>query len=119
MATICTFVNNCKKVAVFAALLALIAAAPAWAVVNITAAQVGDTNEAIISWETISEPNLVRAFAFDIQLDNDANILEVTGISPDYYIYPGTIQIDAFGNVIDYGTALAEYGDLASDTLPG
>ncbi|MHC4110686.1 MAG: hypothetical protein ACYSUY_06410, partial [Planctomycetota bacterium] len=24
-----------------------------------------------------------------------------------------------FGNVIDYGTALAEYGDLASDTLPG
>ncbi|MHC4676820.1 MAG: hypothetical protein ACYTBZ_30415, partial [Planctomycetota bacterium] len=41
------------------------------------------------------------------------------GLSADYYFYPGTIQIDAFGNVIDYGTALAEYSDLPSDTLPG
>jgi hypothetical protein len=87
--------------------------------VNITAAQVGDTNEFIISFDASTEINLVRAFALDIQLDNDANIVEVTGISADYFIYPGTIWIDAFGNVIDYGTALAEYGDLPSGTLSG
>ncbi len=92
---------------------------PVWADVIITAAQVGDTNEVIISFDATSETNLVRAFALDIRLDNDANIVSVTGISPDYYIYPGTIQIDSFGNVIDYGTALAEYGDLPGGTLPG
>jgi hypothetical protein len=92
---------------------------PAWADVIITAAQVGDTNEVIISFDATTETNLVRAFAFDIRLDDDANIIEVTGINPDYYIYPGTIQIDASGNVVDYGTALAEYGDLPSGTQPG
>ncbi len=92
---------------------------PARAVVNITAAQVGDTNEFIVSFDATSETNLIRAFALDIRLDKDANIVSVTGISSDYYIYPGTIQIDAQGNVIDFGTALAEYSDLPSDTLLG
>ncbi|MHC4098963.1 MAG: hypothetical protein ACYSWZ_18105 [Planctomycetota bacterium] len=119
MATICTFINSCKKRAGFAALVALIAAVPAWARVDISCAQVGETYEVIISFDASSETNLIRAFSFDIQLDNDANITEVIGLSADYYIYPGTIQIDAFGNVIDYGTALAEYGDLPSDTLLG
>lgn len=92
---------------------------PARADVNITATQVGETNEVIISYDATSETNLVRAFSFDIQLDNDCNIVVVTGINADYYIYPGTIQIDALGNVIDYGTALAEYSDLPSGTLSG
>jgi len=103
----------------FAALITLIAAVPAWGRVDITAAQVGDTDEVIISFDATSETNLVRAFSFDIRLSNDANIVEVTGISPDYYIYPGSIQIDSQGNVIDYGTALAEYNDLPSGTLLG
>jgi hypothetical protein len=119
MAIICTFINICKKRAVFAVLAVLIAAAPVWAQVNITVAQGGDINEVIISYDATGEVNLVRAFALDIRLDNDANIVEVIGLSADYYIYPGTIQIDAFGNVIDYGTALAEYSDLPSGTLPG
>jgi hypothetical protein len=118
MATICPFKNSCKKRAGFAALVAFIAAAPAWADVNITLSHVQDTNVVTIGF-TSDEINLVRAFAFDIQLDNDANIVEVIGLSADYFIYPGTIQIDAFGNVIDYGTALAEYSDLPSGTLPG
>lgn len=92
---------------------------PVWASVNISCAQVGDTNEVIISFDATSETNLIRAFALDIRLDNDANIMEVIGINPDYYIYPGTILIDASGNVIDYGTALAEYSDLPSGTLSG
>jgi len=119
MTTICPFINSYQKRVVFTALVALIAAAPAWARVDISVAQVADTNEIIISFDAGTEINLVRAFAFDIQLNNDANILEVTGLSADYYIYPGTIQIDAFGNVIDYGTVLAEYSDLPSGTLSG
>jgi hypothetical protein len=119
MATICPFINSYQKRTVFTALVALIAATPARARVDISAAQVADTNEIIISFDASTEVNLVRAFALDIQLNNDANILEVTGLSADYYIYPGTIQIDDFGNVIDYGTALAEYSDLPSGTLHG
>jgi len=111
------------------ALVVLLFASPAWADVNITAAQVGETNEVIISFDASEEdPDLPRAFAINIQLDNDANILEVTptivgeSIEPDnlgYGIFPGTIIIDALGNVTDAGTPVAEYGDLESDTLPG
>ena len=103
-------------------LVVLLFAAPTWAtvVVDITVAQVGDTNEVIISWATSGlDPNLVRAFGLNIQLNNDANILEVTGLSADYSIYPGTIQIDAFGEVTNEGTIAAEYADLPSDTLAG
>jgi len=104
------------------ALVVLLFAAPTWAVVDITAV-VGEceANTVVtISFDASSEdPDLVRAFGLNIQCDNDANILEVTGINPDYYIYPGTIQINAAGEVTYQGTIAAEYGDLPSDTLPG
>ncbi|MHC4546168.1 MAG: hypothetical protein ACYSYL_16895 [Planctomycetota bacterium] len=92
---------------------------PAWARVDIMAKGTEEENEVIISFETTSEPNLIRAFALDIRFGNDVNIIDVTGINPDYYIFPGTIQIDAQGNVMDFGTPAAEYSDLPSDTLPG
>lgn len=64
---------------------------PAWADVNITAAQVGDTNEVIISFDSRSEANLVRTYALDARPDNKANISEVTDTNecmmdthPDY-----------------------------------
>jgi len=102
-------------------LVVLVFAAPAWADVVITAAQVGDTNEVVISFDAETETNLVRAFSLDIQLDDDANVLSVGNINPDYYIFPGTIQIDTSTTppTINYGTPVAEYGDLPSDTLPG
>jgi hypothetical protein len=92
---------------------------PARADVNITAAQVGETNEVIISFDATGETNLVRAFALDIRLDNDANIVSATGLSADYWVYPGTIQIAADGTVSSYGSIAAEYGDLPGDTLVG
>ncbi len=93
-------------------------AIPARAVVNITATRVGDT-EFIISYANDDMVNIIRAFAFDIWLCSDVNIISVTALSADYCIYPGTIQIDASGNVTDYGTAVAEYDDLPSGTLYG
>ena len=100
------------------ALVALMfAAAPAWAAVTITAE--ADGCVVTVGFDALTEANLVRAFSLDIQLDNDANILEVDDtINADYYIFPGTIQIDASGNVTSYGTAVGEVSD-SPDTLPG
>lgn len=104
-------------------LVALLFAAPAWASVDITIAQVGDTNEVIISI-TSTETNLIRAYSLDIKLtenggDPDPKVLEVTALNPGYWVFPGTIQIDASGNVTNLGSPVAEYGDLPSDTLAG
>ena len=101
-------------------LVVLVFAAPALADVNITVAQVGESNEVIISFDASSETNRVRAFGLDIQLDSDANVLSVTGLSlTDYWVNPGTIQIAADGTITYLGTIAAEYSDLPGDTLPG
>ncbi|NIT57588.1 MAG: hypothetical protein GWN67_16040 [Phycisphaerae bacterium] len=92
---------------------------PALARVDIWIHQGGEPNEFIIYFDAMSEVNPIRAFALDIRLSNDANITEVTGISDDYYIYPGTILIDAQGNVTDFGSPVAENSDLPSGTLTG
>jgi hypothetical protein len=100
-------------------LVALLLTAPAWAAVDITTA-VDGTNpcKVIISFDASSEPNLVRAFALDIQT-NDVNIIAVELLSTDYVIHPGTIVIDTSGNVTDYGSPVAPESDLPSDTLAG
>lgn len=98
-------------------LVVLLLATPAWADVIISAE--ADGCVVTVSFDASSEANLVRAFSLDIKLDNDANIISAAGVNTDYYVFPGTIQIDAAGNVTNPGTAVAEYGDLPSDTLPG
>lgn len=101
-------------------LVALLFAAPVFADVDITVVQDGDNDcVAIISFDATSEPNLVRAFSLDIQADNDANIVDVTLLSDDYIIHPGTIVIDTEGTVQDYGSPVAPQSDLPSDTKPG
>ena len=102
-------------------LLVLVFASPALATVNITAVQVGDPcdGRVRIGWEANTETNLVRAFGLDVTLDNDANIVSVTGLSADYWVYPGTIQIAADGTISFIGSIGAEYGDLPGDTLEG
>jgi len=106
------------------ALVALMFAVPAMADVDISIAQVDDTNEVIISI-TSTETNLVRAYALDIQLgpnggdSNDPHILEVTALNPGYWVFPGTIQINVDGQVTNPGSPVGEYGDLPSDTLGG
>jgi len=108
------------------ALVVLLSTSPAWAL-TITAAQVGDTNEVIISYDaSVEAPDMPRAFGLDIQLDNDATILEVTpmivgeSVEPDnlgFGIFPGTIVIDAEGSVTDDGTPVAPSDDPGA--LPG
>jgi hypothetical protein len=102
-------------------LAALVFASPALAAVNITAVQVGAPAEGRvqISWDASTETNLVRAFGLNVTLDNDANVVSATGMSTDYWVYPGTIVIAADGTITDAGSIAAEYDDLPSDTLPG
>lgn len=100
-------------------LVVLLFAAPVLAEVVITAAQVGDTNQVTISYEvTAPDVNLPRAFGLDITV-SDGNIIacvpamvgECNDFLQGYGIFPGTIQIDAGGNVTDYGNPV-------SDVLP-
>ena len=105
-------------------LVALVFAAPAWAQVDITATDLGG-GDVLISFDATSEPNLPRAFSLDIRCNNDANIVAVvphmvgvcTDVQQGYGIFPGTIQIDAEGQVTDDGTPVAPSGD--PDALPG
>ena len=98
-------------------LVALLLAAPAWADVDISAT--ADDCGIVISFDARSEPNLPRAFSLNIQADNDVNIVDVTLLSADYVIHPGTIAINTSGQVTDYGSPVAPQSDLPSDTLAG
>jgi len=92
------------------ALVALLIAAPAWADVLITCEDQGGGVVQISYDATGEDPNLVRAFALDITV-NDGNIIDVNcADNPDYYIYPGSIVI-VDGEVTDYGSAVAPSDD--------
>jgi len=78
----------------------------------------GDPNVTIGYVNTTGQP--VRAFALNIKLDNDEKITDVNcNVNSDYYVYPGSIQIDGQGNVTDWGSCVADAGQYPVDTLPG
>jgi hypothetical protein len=58
------------------------------------------------------EPNKVRAFALDITVDNPAKINTIDYNDPNYWVYPGSIEI-VNGEVNDVGSP------VASPTFPG
>ena len=94
---------------IFVLLVAMLAA-PAFATVDVNCTC--DGNEVTVRYVNTDACN-VRAFALDIFLDNsDANIVSVHGYDPevdDYYIYPGSIDVNTDTNNID------DYGDLVAD----
>jgi hypothetical protein len=100
-------------------LVVLLLASPAWAVDTVDITAVADGNKVTISYASTGV--LPRAFSLNIQLDDDATIVAVGDVNPDFPIHPGTISIDLSGPepVIDYGTPVAPQSDLPSDTLPG
>lgn len=82
-----------KKIILIMAVFML--AAPALARVDITCEQIDDTNEVVVYYdaepEGAVEPNLIRAFALDITLDTDANIVDVDDeVNPYYWVFPGS-----------------------------
>ena len=87
------------------ALVVFALALPASAAVLITCEQqVEDEPNIVISYYN-GEAEPVRAFALEITVDR-GTIEAVSCLSDDYYLYPGSIQIDN-GEVIDFGDCVA------------
>lgn len=100
-------------------LVALLLAAPAMAVDLSCAIEGSGSGTLTISYDASGEPNLVRAFALDVEVTG-AVIASVASSNADYYIYPGTIVIAADGNVTSYGSPVAPANDPgALGALPG
>jgi hypothetical protein len=92
-----------KKIAFI--LVAFFAVAPAMADVEIYCTAGPGPNDVTISYDASSEANLVRAFALEISVNGDEVVIcEVNCVSSDYYVYPGSISIDAGGTVTDWGS---------------
>ena len=112
-----------KKIMFVLALLVL--AVPVWAAttVEITCQTTPGDPDAEIGYIKTGDGR-VRAFALNIVVtppEGQAGtplILDVNCVSADYYIYPGSIQIDENGNVTDDGSCVCDAGQYA-DTLPG
>ena len=99
-------------------LAVLVLAVPVFARVDITCAQVGDEPNVIVSYNN-TEGQPVRAFALNITVDGGATITAVECLNSDYYIYPGSIDIDD-GEVEEdgWGSCVCDPEDY-DDTLPG
>ncbi len=110
-----------KKVVL--ALIVSMLAVPALAGVTVDC-DVTDTNLVTVTY-VAGDANLPRAFGLDIIAD--ANITMVDINDSDYYIYPGSIDVNADGTVDDYGSPVAildantmtiEMGSLYADDDP-
>ena len=58
------------------------------------------------SYDFSEEPVRIRAFAFDIRVSSGI-ITSVGNLSPHYWIYPDSIEIDEWGEVVDLGTPVS------------
>lgn len=109
-----------KKIMFVLALLVL--AVPVWAAtdVEITCEQIEPNEPNVAIGYIKTGDGHVRAFALDIVVTSPALILDVKCVSADYYIYPGSIDIDEdTGEVTDDGSCVCDDGDYPVDTLPG
>jgi len=94
-------------------LIVLLLSASAWAAVTVNCTSVG-SGEVQVSY-TVTDSNNVRAFGIRIDVNNGATISSIDVNDKDYYIFPGSIDInDSTGEVDAYGTAVAEGGDSQS-----
>jgi hypothetical protein len=104
-----------KKIIVVLAVLLM--AAPAMAVVEVSATDLGGPVLAIKFTNTAAPGVKVRAIALDITADGGAKIIAVTDENASYDIHPGSIVIDPCnpldpgdGTIDQYGQALCDPG---------
>jgi hypothetical protein len=89
------------------ALLVLLLTVPAMATVEVRCAQVSDTNQVIVTYD-VDDGNNFRAFGIEISVDNGASISGIDVNDADYWVFPGSIDINEAGGVNDVGSAIAE-----------
>lgn len=106
-----------KKIIFVLTLLLLVA--PAMAKVEISCTS--DGGEVTVRYDmTAGDANLPRGFGMDITLNNDANIVSVNDFNPDFWVYPGSIDINSTTYAIDSnGSAVASSTDYPGVTLDG
>jgi len=97
-----------KKMILVAMLLLV---APAMAAVSLSCSVDANVGTLSISYDASAEAELVRAFALDIEISGGTTIESVVSANADYYIYPGTIIIDANGDVNNPGSPVAPAND--------
>jgi hypothetical protein len=84
-----------KKFSLVIALIILTSPAVATVTIIADCNYFGEPNECVIRY--VADGNDVRAFALDVTVDSGANIVSVDDISEDYYVHPGSIEIDGIG----------------------
>ena len=92
-------------------LLVLMLAADAMAL-SVSCTQSGGQTCVVSYNGALPDPNRPRAFAFDVSLSNSKTISSFATSNTDYYIYPGTIDINANdGTVTSWGSPVAGGGN--------
>ena len=107
-----------KKIVLSILVLMLAGSAMAAKDVNFIAIDEGAGVVAIYYDSNTSGP-LPRAFALDVTVDTGHIIQSLSNLSLDYWVYPGSIDINDAGEVNDVGTPVADPCDLPTDTQPG
>ena len=101
-------------------LTALLLAVPAAYAADVTISCAADGNEVTVSYTASADANKPRAFGLDIQLDNGETITTLTLLDPNYWVSPGTIDINASGVIVYDGNGIGQQDDAAyPDTLYG
>jgi hypothetical protein len=58
------------------------------------------------SYDFSEEPLRIRAFAFNIRISS-GKITSIGNLNPHYWVYPGSIEINPWGEVVDFGTPVS------------
>jgi hypothetical protein len=91
-------------------LIVLLLSASAWAAVTVNCTSIG-SGQVQINY-AVTDSNNIRAFGIRVDVNNGATISSIDVNDKDYYIFPGSIDInDTTGEVDGYGSAVAEGGD--------
>ena len=101
-------------------LTALLLAVPAADAADVTISCTADGNEVTVSYTASADANKPRAFGLDIELNNSETITSLTLLDPNYWVYPGTIDINESGGIENDGNGIGQQDDAAyPDTLYG
>jgi len=86
-------------------LTALLLTVPAMATIQITCAQVDDTNVVVVNYNAVADGNMPRAFGLDITVSAGV-IASLVSHNGDFWVHPGNIVITD-GNVTSEGSPVA------------
>jgi hypothetical protein len=91
---------------VFVLLAIILPASASMGTVFLTCSDLGD-GVVELSYDSSQEAYRVSGFGLDIHVSRGI-ITSVGNLSSDYWVYPGSIYIDKYGEVVDLGSLVAD-----------